>query len=134
LKSKGGKCSVIRSRAVEDPSKTKAVVSFEEAARRVPDLLREKSILDTSKFALTALRLLAKYRKLPRHVMYTAVGSGAKSTGPNSGDFAYTLQYAGFISMSKERFHGRMVVMVSITPKGLQVLKSRLKEAEGKAG
>ena len=102
-------------------------ISFEEADLRVPDLIKERSILDTSKYALTALRLLAKYRKLPRHVVYKAVGAHSKSGGVGTGDFGYGMEKEGFILRTKERFHGKMMIMFAITLKGLQTLKSRLK-------
>ena len=98
------------------------LISDEEIKRR----LMPPSILDTSKFALSGLVILRKHvNGLPACLLHDVVGSSGKAT---SGDFTGLLKREGYVTMElRKHTHGRHR-WITITPKGVQVLKERLKK------
>jgi hypothetical protein len=98
------------------------LISDEEIKRRLMPL----SILDTSKYALSGLMVLRKYVDgLPVCLLHSAVGSSGKAT---SGDFTEGLEREGYLTMElRKHTHGRQR-WVTITKKGIQAVKERLKK------
>jgi len=129
LKSKGGKCETIRSKAGEERRKIDLIhFDLKEAERKIAEWMKPKPITERSKYAYPVLLILSNHRKgLPRVIIAKATGMKPE-TYPKGMSACYTnltrtLIQEGYVKAEIRRTGSQRSMWLTITKKGLEALK-----------